>query len=309
MTSSLRTVPSPAVITAGAAILAVVMVSMPAAAEEFKFDFKGSLGPAGKHTRYVPPLANPLLNETPYITTEVRALFIYNDIPDSFLTTGGNILLGAAEVRVALTERLGFIASKDGYADLNFDAVLPDESGFVNISLGFKYAVHSDPAANSILTVGIEYEPPSGNIETAGIDLQGRGDGMLDLFVTGAKAWDKLGLQGSAGANLAIDGDHDSSQVHYSLHADYEVVPGLFPLIELNGFTTIDNGSRTAGDFEGIDLVNFGTTDSGTVVLGSIGARWRLNDNIIFGAGYEMPLTGREDITDWRVNFDMVLSY
>lgn len=288
--------------------LAAFAVAGSSAAEEFKFDFKGSLAP-GKHTRYVPPLANPLLNETPYITTEARPLLLYNEIPDGFLTTGGTIVIGAVEVRIALTERLGFIASKDGYADLNFDAVLPDEEGFVNISAGFKYAVHSDPANQSILTLGFEYEPPTGNIETAGIDLQGRGDGMLDLFITGAKAWDKLGLQGSVGANLALDGDHDSSMIHYSLHADYEVASGLFPMIELNGFTTIDNGTRTAANFEGIDLVNFGSTNSGTVVLGAIGARWRLNDHVIFGAGYEAPLGGREDLTDWRLNFDMVLSY
>ena len=305
MTSSFRNIAS----TVAAMALAGVLFSGVAASEEFKFDFKGSLGP-GKHTRYVPPLANPLFNETPYITTEVRPLFIYNKIPDSFLTTGGEILLGAVEVRIALTERLGFIATKDGYADIDFDAVLPDESGFVNISLGFKYAVHSDPATQSILTVGVEYEPPTGNLETAGIDLQGRGDGMIDLFMTGAKAWDKLGLQASSGVNLAIDDDHDTSMIHYSLHADYEIAPGLFPLIELNGFTTIDKGTRTAGvDFEGIDLVNFGSVDSGTVVMGSIGARWRLNEHVIVGAGYETPLTDREDITDWRLNFDVVLSY
>ncbi len=209
MTLSFRKIAATAVMT----VLAAVLFAGTATSEEFKLDFKGSLAP-GKHTRYVPPLANPLFNETPYITTEVRALFLYNDIPDSFLTGGGEIVLGAVEVRVALTERLGFIASKDGYADLDFDAVLPDEEGFVNISLGFKYAVHSDPADQSILTIGVEYEPPSGNIETAGIDLQGRGDGFLDLFVTGAKAWDKFGLQGSVGVNLAIDDDHDSSMIH-----------------------------------------------------------------------------------------------
>ncbi len=88
MTLSFRKIAATAVMT----VLAAILFAGTAASEEFKFDFKGSLGPAGKHTRYVPPLANPLLNETPYITTEVRALFIYNDIPDSFLTTGGNIL-------------------------------------------------------------------------------------------------------------------------------------------------------------------------------------------------------------------------
>ena len=73
--------------------LAAVVVAGSSAAEEFKLDFKGSLAP-GKHTRYVPSLANPLLNETPYITTEARPLLLYNDIPDDFLTTGGKELWG-----------------------------------------------------------------------------------------------------------------------------------------------------------------------------------------------------------------------
>ena len=125
MTTFTRKSASATAITTLAAVLIAAVSVSPAVSEEFKFDFKGSLGP-GRHTRYVPPLANPLLNETPYITTEARPLILYNDIPDSFLTGGGTIVIGAVEVRIALTERLGFIASKDGYADLDFDAVLPD---------------------------------------------------------------------------------------------------------------------------------------------------------------------------------------
>ncbi len=288
-----------------ASLLLASIAAVPATAAEL--DFEGSLGD-GRHSRYVPPLSNPLLNETPYITTELRPIYLYNRIPGDFLTRGGRIRIVAAELRVALTERLGFIASKDGYADLEFDAVLPDETGFVNISAGLKYALISRPEDETILTVGAEYEPPTGNVKTGGISLQGDGDGILDLFVTGATTFGKLGLQGSVGANLALDGDHDSSQLHYSLHADYEALPRFFPLVELNGFTTIDDGDRTAADFEGIDLVNFGSTDSGTVITGAVGARYRFTDNIQMGLGYETPLTDREDIMDWRVYVDLVFS-
>jgi hypothetical protein len=286
-----------------------VITPQPANAEGFKFDFKGSLGEAGGHKRYVPPLVNPLFNETPYITTEARPLHMHYDLPSQFLTTGGTIDVTAVEIRVALTDRLGFIASKDGYVFADFDAVLPDDNGFANISLGLKYAVLSKPKEKAILTVGIEYEPPTGGVKTAGIDLQGGGDGFIDFFVTGAKAWDKFGLQGSIGYNHAIDGDHDSSMVHYSVHADYEVFPNFFPIIELNGVTTVDHGTRTVGNFEGFDLVNFGSTDSGTVVTLAAGARYRLNEHVQFGIGYEAPITNREDIINWKVLFDVVLTY
>ncbi len=149
------------------AVFALAFAAGAAQAGMPEFDFHGSLG-AGKHTRYVSPLVNPLFNETPYITTEARPAYLHYDIPDSFLTTGGTIDVYALELRLALTERLGIIASKDGYARADFDAVLPDEDGFANISIGLKYAVHSDPARQSIVSVGIEYEPPTGDLETAG---------------------------------------------------------------------------------------------------------------------------------------------
>lgn len=284
-------------------------VPQPAKAEGFKLDLKGSLGEAGGHKRYVPPLVNPLFNETPYITTEARPLHLHYDLPSQFLTTGGTIDVTALELRVALTDRLGFIASKDGYVVADFDAVLPDDNGFANISLGFKYAVLSKPKEKAILTVGVEYEPPTGSVETAGIDLQEGGDGFIDLFVTGAKAWDKFGLQGSIGYNHAIDGNHDNSMIHYSLHADYELAPGFFPILELNGFTNVSNGTRTVGDFAGLDLINFGTTDAGTVVTLAGGARYRLNEHVQFGIGYEAPITDREDIINWKIAFDLVLTY
>jgi len=279
----------------------------PATAEPW-FDFKGSLGP-GRHQRYVPPVSNPLFNETPYITTELRPIYFHQDIPGEFLTGGGEIDVVAAEVRIALTERLGFIASKDGYADIDFKGGLPDESGFANISVGLKYAVVSDPATNTILTLGAEYEPPTGDLETAGISLQGRGDGFVDLFVTGARAWGPVGLQGSAGLNLAVDGDHDSSMLHYSAHLDLEVTPRFYPLIEANGFTVVDDGSRNAVRFEGTDLVNFGATDAGTVVTLAAGARYVVADWLRIGVAYEAPVTDRRDLLDRRLYFDLVLTY
>ena len=275
----------------------------------FEFNFKGSLADNG-HKRYVPPLANPILNETPYITTEARPIYIHHDIPTSFVTGGGTIDLYALELRIALTERLGFIATKDGYADVNFDAVLPDTDGFMNLAFGFKYALISNPKENAIFTVGIEYEAPTGSLSTASIDLQGGGDGLIDFFVTGAKAYNKLGLQGSTGFDIAIDGDHDSSFWHWSAHVDYEVLENFFPLLEFNGITTIDDGNRTGiADFEGHDIVNFGSTDSGSVVTLGAGARYKFNKHVQLGAGYEFPITDREDIFNWRTNFDLVITF
>ena len=292
-------------------------LASPLAAEEsgsnfLGLDLEGSLG-EGRHSRYVPPLTNPIFNETPYITTEARGIYFYHDIPDDFVTEGGNVHLAALQLRLAITERLGFIATKDGYADLNFDEVLEDEEGFANIAFGFKYAVISDPENEGILTAGLRYEIPIADLETGGIELQGNGDGFLNPFITGARAFGDLGLQASLGANFALDPDEDNSILHYSLHADYELLPGFFPIVELNGFTAFNNADRLTGalgELDGVDVLNFGSEDRGTTVTLGGGARYRLNDHLQFGTGAEIPLTDRDDtIFGYRLYFDVVASF
>ncbi len=287
-------------LVAGAWVMAgcFAIVAMTANAE---VDFTGSFG-AG-HDHYVPPLSNPLFNETPYITTEARPIFFYQDIPDQFLTGGGDIKVTALELRVALSDRFGIIASKDGYAEIDFKRGLPDESGFANVSIGGKYAVVSRPEDNFIVTVGAEYEVPVGTLETAGIDLQGEGDGFIDVFVSAARRFGRLGLQGNVGVNLALDSDHDTSMMHISGHADYRY-DRFYPLVEINAFVPVRDGDRLPFDFEGVDLVNFGSTSPETIVTAAVGGRYEVNKNLILGAGYEKTVTKREDILDYRIYFD-----
>lgn len=289
-------------------LFSIVSVVSATAASAFDFNWEGSHAD-GLHTRYVPAVSNPLFNETPYITTELRAVYLHNKIPSDFLSRGGILNVVAAELRLALNDRLGIIASKDGYVDANFKSALRDDSAFVNLSLGLKYALVSDPATDSILTIGAEYEPPTGNLRTGNIHMQGRGGGFMNLFATGARAFGKLGVQGSAGVNLALDGDNDSSMFHYSAHVDYEAAPGFYPLLEFNGFTTIDEGNRTPLDFEGVDLVNFGSTESGTVLTAAAGFRYHFNRHLQMGAAYERAVSGRKDILDERYTFDLIVRY
>lgn len=227
------------------------------------------------------------------------------------MTQGGHIDAGAIEARLALTDRLGFIAPKDGYAHLHFNKALNDTAGFENIAFGLKYAVWSNPAVDEIVTVGALYEPPTGNLRTSGLKLQGHGGGgFFNLFAAGAKAWGPLGIEGNIGTNLAADTVHDSSLFHYAGHIDYELCPGLFAVVEANGFSVFDTGRRIAGNFEGVDLVNFGTKSSaGTVITGAVGLRYRLTEKILIGAAYEHPLTSRQDLLGSRVYVDLILRY
>lgn len=264
-------------------------------------------GAQAEPLRYIPPVSNPLFNESPLITTEVRPVFLHHDIPKGFLTGGGNVDVAAVQARVAITDRLAIIATKDGYADVHFAGVLPDDNGFANIAAGLKYAlVLTDDAA---LTVGLRYEAPLGSLKTAGISLQGHGDGFINVFATAVKQFDRLQVQASVNANMALDSDADSSPLVGSLHANYAVTDWFYPLVEFNVFSVIDHGARMNVPFEGFDLVNFGATDGGTVATVAAGARFRIASNVLLGAAYEAPVTSRKDITSWRVYADAVISF
>jgi hypothetical protein len=269
----------------------------------------GSLDEKSFGKAYVPPVSG-LLNETPFITTEIRPIYAYHEIPDDSVTAGGYGHVAAVQLRLALSERLAIIATKDGYTDLHFSQALPDTDGFNNLAAGLKYALISDPASRSILSVGGRYEIPTGNLPTAGIDLAGAdGDGLIDVFVTGARSWDKFTIQGSIGSNIALDQDKNSTELHYSVHMDYELLKNLFPLIEVNGLTTLENGKVIALDLEGGDLMNIGTADSGTVITLAVGLRYRLNDHAILGVAWEPSVSKREDLHEERVYVDLVWHY
>lgn len=288
------------------AMVVVAGAFVPASAPAMEFDLKGSLGEAG-FTHYVSPVSNPLFNETPYITTEIRPMWLHQEIPSGFATQGDDIDVFAVQIRVAITDRLGFIATKDGYADVDFDAVLPSDDGAANLAFGLKYAAIAQPETNTLVTVGIKYEAPSGDLDMGGLSLQGHGDGLVDLFVSGARTFDKLGVEANLGTQIACDMDDDTSFLHYSFHVDYNVLDRVFPLIELNGFTPIEDGNRTALGVNGIDLVNLGSANADTVFTFAPGIRARLHENVDFGFSYEIPLTDNKDLMDWRVITDFVI--
>lgn len=304
-------------------LVAAVVAGSAATAQAgpFDVDLHGSLGEAG-FTHYVSPVSNPLFNETPYITTEVRPMWLHQNVPGSFIG-GGDIDVIAVQLRVAITEQIGFIATKDGWADIdwNDNATLMDDNGAADLAFGLKYAALALPDSNSLVTVGMKYEAPTGGLKTrvrplpaAGrIRLQGQGDGLIDLFVSGATTLGPVGLEGNLGTQLAVDPDADTSFLHWALHVDYDVVGRVFPLVELNGYTPINDGRRTDLDFlsvkyraNGMDLVNLGSKNSNTVITVAPGVRVRLTDNIDLGAAFEVPITSEEDLMDWRITTDFV---
>lgn len=274
-------------------------------------DYKGSLGKGG-HQRYVPPLSNPFLNETPLITTELRPIYLFNQIPDHVPLTGttdGEIDLWAVQLRVALTDRLGFIFNKNGWEDVNFNTSGMSGDGFTNLGFGFKYAIVSDTRKHSIITAGLTYEAPTGNIKAGNLELQGEGDGYITPFFTAVETANKVSIQAMFGTKIALDDKVNNSWFNYAIHMDYEMLPGFFPLVEFNGFIPISDGERTNATFEGLDLFSVGASDPASTITFAAGGRLKVMNHVLAGVAYEVPLTDDEDILRWRLTADLVIYY
>jgi hypothetical protein len=293
--------------------MAVAMAATPAMADgPFGLQLEGSFGDGG-FSKYRPNITNPIFNESPFITTEVRPIYVYHNIPDDFITDGGSVNVAAVQARLAVTDRLGIIATTDGYSWLNFDNVLPDTDGWNDITVGVKYAVISDPEAGVIVTPGLRYTIPVGNIDTAGLDLNGHAGGYLNPFISAAYLFDKVQLQGMVGANISLT-DDGTSMFLASLHADYEVFPGFYPMVEMNLFAPIDGGDQlrgpVLGNLTGADLFDLASDDPETILTLGGGFRYAFTDNVMFGVGADVNVLQDENhVYGWRILTDLVVHF
>lgn len=254
----------------------------------------------------ISPVTNPTIFEDPRPSTEIRPIFVYHKLPAEFLTGSGDAQLWAVQARFKVNDRLGIIATKDGYLQLNHDAVLPDEEGSMNLAGGLKYAFVRDDADGVIATAGLRYELASGHPRV----FQGIGDGLIIPSLSAGINLDAVNLLGHTQLRLPLD-NSDSAFWDLSLHADVPV-GNFYPLVELNLVHVTDAGDRLPIPSEGFDVINFGASESngGTVVVAGVGARYRIcEDSLDAGVAYEFALTDREDVFDWRVTSDLIFKF
>jgi len=262
---------------------------------------------------FISPVSNPVNFEDPRPTTEIRPIYAYHHIAQDFPTNGGDAHVVAAQLRLALTDRIGFIATKDGYTWVRPGAkgAAPVE-GYADLAFGLKGVLYRDPDQHTLATFGFRYEAPSGNKDV----FQGQGSGQLNPFLSGLWGTDRAHLMAYTGPRISIDGA-DSSYWDTSVHGDYRF-ENFFPLLEVNWIQVTQSGRRLPVNQEGFDFYNLGATGAkGTgVVTMAMGGRWRALDDIkLFdgrvgvldlGTAYEFPLSSRKDIFDWRITTDLI---
>lgn len=256
------------------------------------------------------PVGDPLYFESPFNDTSLRLLYLWHQFPKGSQIGGGDLSVFAAQIRLALTERLAFIATKDGYSVLNAGITPPDQ-GWNDFAIGLKYLFIVDRANDFVLAGGMRWEWENGDREV----LQGSGQ-ELSPFVSFAKGFDRFHLLGNVTTRIPTDYNDGNYIVSWGLHADYEAfpktLPGFAPLVEIHGLHYLTNGEALPLSVGGLDYSNIGSdaVAGDGVISGGVGFDWRFTPHWSTGAAYEFPLSNPDnDIMGNRVTLNMKLSY
>lgn len=274
---------------------------------EKEFLWPGLLTGLRGFEHFYDPIGQPIYFESPFNSTSLRGLYLHHEFAGDSQLGGGHVDVFAAQIRVALTERLGLIATKDGWSKMRA-TILPADDGWNDLALGLKYVLIADKECDFVLTPGFRYQAAAGD---RGV-LQG-GCQEVSPFISVAKGFGDLHLIGNITGRIPLDSDKGNNIIQWDIHADYEIFPGIAPTAEIHGLHYLSNGTRFAAlEVGGLDYANLGSGNvSGShIVWAGLGARVKFTPNVSFGATYEFSLTNRKaDIMDKRVTVDIVFTW
>ena len=288
-------------------VLALHVVANRADAQHTSTILFGDPNPAGlaapNEHKFVHPLTAPYYHEDSFITTDIRAWFVYHDFPQASPIGGGDAQVAAVQLRLALTDSLQLVAYKDGY--VNIDSGILDESGWNDLAAGLKWNFLQDWDNQFHMAVGFGYEARTGN----GRVLQNNDEWRF--WLSANKGFDRLHLGGTFNLLLADDKDSGmggSDRIIWNLHADYRLTDQFSPVIEINGYHTLDEGYAPL-PFSGVDVTNLGGGKGEDVITIGLGGEWRFSESIAARAAYETPLTDADDLFGYRWTFSVVFSF
>ncbi len=287
----------------------------------------------GRFAGFEKPIVQPYLFEDPFITTGLYPYYVWHQFPKDSALAGGEAHVAAAQIRIALTDRLALIATKDGYMWKRPDnPLLPHTKGWMNLAAGLKYAIYQDREAGRIVSAVLRYEAPTGARDT----LQGEGDGAILPSLTGAVRLGEFALQGDFGGAFGL-GESQSSALFYHVYLGYPLLPRVTTFLQFSGMHWVESGDGSLevplskagrqalgvpwvpvgavesiyGRFEGADVLNLGTTgaDGLDYVTFGIGAHVRAADHVTISFAWEGPMTKRALITEQRVTTSVALEF
>ncbi len=288
-------------------LTAAILMHGTAQAQHAGFVLFGEPDPAAAEApethHFVHPVTGPYFHEDSFVTTDIRPCFVYHDLPTVSPIDGGSAKVYAVQARLALTNSLQLVAYKDGYVD--FDSGLVDDEGWNDIAAGIKWKFYSDWANQLHAAVGVGYEVKTGN----GRVLEN--DDELRFWASVNKGFDRLHLGATINGFLKTgdqDALGDSDRLSWHLHADYYVCEWFSPVLEINGYHTLNEGHAVL-PFQGVDVANLGGGKGEDVVTIGIGGEFRPIHNLALRAAYETPLTDTEDLFGYRWTLSAVFSF
>jgi hypothetical protein len=269
---------------------------------------------------FISPVTNPFLFEDPRSLTEARPIFMWQGTPTKTpIYRGGDIEYFGLQGRVAITECFSIVMNKFGAVWSEPHDSIPGfepHDGFAEIWIGPKYTFLRNEGTGTLGAVGLIFQLPVGSDKVQ----QDTGNLTLTPYLTMGQSFFKTSYGmfhalGTLGYNASVDSER-SDNVYFSLHFDYDIanLHKFYPLIEFNYFHYTSSGK--ARDllpvaFEGRDLFNLGAEGvSGHNDLSmALGFRYKYNEHYSAGIAYEFPITGRRDLMDYRVTFDVIIRY
>ena len=277
----------------------------------------------GRHGRwdgFHMPIIAPYYFEDPFITTGVTPYYLWHEFPGDSALQGGDWHVLALQARVALTDRLAFIATKDGYGWLRpGNPLVEDDSGWFNLGFGLKYAFLELPDQDFIASISTRFEVPSGSREM----YQGHGSAQVMPSLSAAWGPGDLRLIGDIGGVVPFDGGDHSTIFFYHAYASYNLHEHFAPFVQFSGLQYTGSGDGTrgikttlgtlplgvvqtalgTGPFEGVDVANLGSAgvSGNNVTTFAVGFHVPINRHVTWSAGYEFPISSREDLFEQRV--------
>jgi hypothetical protein len=291
-----------------AAVVAAITISCGLAQESTQPIGDGFLTGLQGFEKLHEPIGQPLYFESPTIETSLRPIYIRHTFDNQSQLQGGQVSIYAAQLRVALTDRLALIATKDGYSEIETGALGSDE-GWNSLAGGLKYAMLVDEKEQMLVTTGIRYEAENGHRGT----LQGGVD-EFSPFVSAAKGFGDMHTIGNVTWRVPTDSTDGNQVLHWDLHFDYDLNPNsdriVSPVAEVHGVHYLD-GNASPLTVGGLDYTNLGTDVAGEFVAwAGLGLRMELDRKTEIGAVYEFALTDSEDdIMNRRVTVDMIFRW